>query len=221
MLQQNSLSAEELYNLSITESTLNRQESLDPTQLHIIHYSKPHDTCEGIELHLGNMAGGFPHTVLGHTWKSTEFLYLLGEWSNNTAEHFDIQRDILTATSGYAAKRYKKSKHKKKIRTDFTPFRLDWMLWCIWQKCLNSEAFRQHLLSIPQDRVIVELVKNDPIWAAYPDEQGILRGGNAVGKCLTICRRCLAEGTKPRINYDLLNSSNIYILGERIVFTEE
>lgn len=221
MLKTNNLSAEELYNLSITESTLNRQESLDPTQLHIIHYSKPHDTCEGIELHLGNMAGGFPHTVLGHTWKSTEHLYLLGEWSNNTPEHLDIQKDILTATSGYAAKRYKKSKHKKKIRTDFTSFRLDWMLWCIWQKCLNSEAFRQHLLSIPQDRVIVELVKNDPIWAAYPDEQGILRGGNAVGKCLTICRRCLAEGTKPRINYDLLNSSNIYILGEKVTFTEE
>lgn len=215
------LSAEELYNLTITESTLNRQESLDPTQLHIIHYSKPHDTCEGIELHLGNMAGGFPHTVLGHTWKSTEFLYLLGEWSNNTSEHLDIQKDVLTATSGYAAKRYKKSKHKKKIRTDFTSFRLDWMLWCIWQKCLNSEDFRQHLLSIPQDRVIVELVKNDPVWAAYPNEQGIIRGGNAVGKCLTICRRCLAEGSKPRINYDLLNSSNIYILGERVTFTEE
>lgn len=214
------LSAEELYNLTITETTLNRQESLDPTLLHIIHYSKPHDTCEGIELHLGNMASGFPHTVLGHTWKSTEHLYLLGEWSNNTTEHLDIQKDILTATSGYAAKRYKKSKHKKQIRPDFTSFRLDWMLWCIWQKCLNSKAFRNHLLSIPQDRVIVELVKNDPIWAAYPDEQGILRGGNAVGKCLTICRRCLAEGTKPRINYDLLNSSNIYILGEKVTFTE-
>lgn len=219
-MNKNILSAEELYNLTITESTLNRQESIDPTLLHIIHYSKPHDTCEGIELHLGNMASGFPHTVLGHTWKSTEHLYLLGEWSNNTLEHLDIQKDVLTATSGYAAKRYKKSKHKKHIREDFTSFRLDWMLWCIWQKCLHSEAFRNHLLSIPQDRVIVELVKNDPIWAAYPDEQGIIRGGNAVGKCLTICRRCLAEGTSPRINYDLLNSSNIYILGERVIFTE-
>lgn len=214
------LSAEDLYNLSITESTLNRQESLDPTLLHIIHYSKPHDTCEGIELHLGNMASGFPHTVLGHTWKSTEHLYLLGEWSDNTPEHLNIQKDVLTATSGYAAKRYKKSKYKKQIREDFTSFRLDWMLWCIWQKCLHSETFRNHLLSIPQDRVIVELVKNDPVWAAYPDEQGIIRGGNAVGKCLTICRRCLVEGFSPRINYDLLNSSNIYILGERVIFTE-
>lgn len=221
MLQNNNLSAEELYNLAITESTLNRQESLNPSELHIIHYSKPHDNCEGIELHLGNMASGFPHTVLGHTWKSTEYLYLLGEWSLNTPQHLDIQKDVLTATSGYAAKRYKKTKHKKQIRPDFTSFRLDWMLWCIWQKCLHSEDFRSHLLSIPQDRVIVELVKNDPVWAAYPDEQGIIRGGNAVGKILTICRRCLAEGTKPRINYDLLNSSNIYILGERVFFNEE
>ena len=46
-------------------------------------------------------------------------------------------------------------------------------------------------------------------------------GLDKCGKCLTICRRCLAEGTKPRINYDLLNSSNIYILGERVCFTRE
>ena len=229
MLQNRNLSPEELYNLTITESTLNRQESLDPTQLHIIHYSKPHDTCEGIELHIANMAGGFPHTILGHTWKSTEFLYLLGEWSLNTPQYLDIQRDVLTATSGYAAKRYKKTKYKKYIRPDFPTFRLDWMLWCIWQKCLHSEAFRQHLLSIPQDRVIVELVKRDPVWAAYPDSstiseeapQGIIKGGNAVGKILTICRRCLVEGTKPHINIELLNRSNIYILGQKVNFSEE
>ena len=221
MIQKNILTAEELYNLTITESTLNRQESIDPTLLHTIHYSKPHDTCEGIELHLGNMAGGFPHTTLGHTWKSTEFLYLLGEWSNNTPEHLDIQKDVLTATSGYAAKRYKKTKHKKQIRPDFPSFRLDWMLWCIWQKCLHSETFRQHLLSIPKDRVIVEQVKKDPVWAAYPDDQGIIRGGNAVGKILTICHRCLLEGTSPSINYELLNRSNIYILGQKVTFSEE
>ena len=221
MLQDRHLSPEELYNLTITESTLNRQESLDTSDLHIIHYSKPHDTCEGIDLHLGNMASGFPHTVLGHTWKSTEHLYLLGEWSLSTPQHLDIQRDVLTATSGYAAKRYKKTKHKKDIRPDFPTFRLDWMLWCIWQKCLHSEAFRQHLLSIPQDRVIVELVKGDPIWAAYPDEKGVIKGGNAVGKILTICRRCLIEGTKPHINTELLNSSGIYILGQKVTFSEE
>lgn len=207
-----------LYNLSITEDTLSRQEALDPAALQIIRYSKPHDKCDNRELHLGNMAGGFPHEALGHTWKSTEHLYLLGEWSLGTPEHLAIQQDVLTARSGYAAKRYKKSKHKRHIRPDFTTFRLDWMLWCIWQKCIGSEAFRQHLLSMPEDAVIVECVKGDPIWAAWPDEQDVLRGGNAVGKCLTICRRCLSEGTTPRINADLLNRAQIHILGQLVTF---
>lgn len=207
-----------LYNLGITEDSLSRQEVLDPSTLQIVSYSRPHDTCQGRELHLANMAGGFSHEALGHTWKSTEYLYLLGEWSLGTPEHLAIQQDVLTATSGYAAKRYKKTKHKRQIRPDFPTFRLDWMLWCIWQKCLGSEDFRRHLLSFPEDMVIVECVKKDPIWAAWPDEQGLLHGGNAVGKCLTICRRCLIQGTTPRINTALLNSAHIHILGQLITF---
>lgn len=221
MKQTTSQSPELLYNNSITETVLNRQETIDPTKLHLITYSRPHDICEGREVHLGNQAGGFPFRCLGHDWKGVEFLYLLGEWSNNTQEHFDIQRDVLTATSGYAAKRYKKTKHKKHIRKDFTEFRHQWMLWCIWQKCLGSETFRKHLLSFSEDTVIVEVVKHDLVWAAYYDEQGFLVGGNAVGKILTICRRCLRNNTQPNIDYALLNRSDIYILGEKVDFTPQ
>lgn len=206
------------YNASITEQTLNRQEIINPSKINIIHYSRPHDMCEGMELHLANMASGFPHYALGHLWQSTEHLYLLGEWSNGTPEHLAIQQDVLTAKSGYAAKRFKKTKHKSAIRTDYPTFRLDWMMWCIWQKCINSEAFRNHLLSLPDDAVIVELVKRDIVWAAYYNDKGIICGGNAVGKILTICRRCLREGTTPKINYSLLNQSNIHILGKKITF---
>lgn len=217
-MKQTIMSAELHYNNSLNETVLDRQEAIDPRQLHCITYSRPHDTCEGREVHLGNQAGGFPFTCLGHEWKGVEFLYLLGEFSYNTAEYYNIQRDILKATSGYAAKRYKKSKHKRKVRKDFEEFRHQWMLWCIWQKCLGSEAFRQHLLSFSDDTVIVEVVKRDKIWAAYPDEEGILRGGNAVGKILTICRTCLRRGTQPHIDFNLLNSHDIYILGEKVDF---
>ena len=37
-----------------------RHESYDPTARHIVRYSKPHDTSNGIEVHLGNQTGGFP-----------------------------------------------------------------------------------------------------------------------------------------------------------------
>jgi len=217
-MKQTNLSSELLYNNSIDETVLNRQEAIAPQKLRCITYSRPHDMCEGREVHLGNQAGGFPFTCLGHDWKGVEFLYLLGEWSNNTPEHLEIQKDVLTATSGYAAKRYKKSKHKAKMRADFETFRHQWMLWCVWQKCLGNETFRKHLLSFEDDTVIVEVVKKDPVWAAYPDNEGILRGGNAVGKILTICRRCLRNNTQPKIDIELLNRSEIYILGERVEF---
>lgn len=210
-------SAEARYNASLSTSSLYQQEVLDPSKLRIVRYSRPHDICDGREIHLANMAGGFPHQALGHIWKSTEHLYLLGEWSLQGQE--EIQRDVLTATSGYAAKRYKKTKYKNQIRADFPTFRQQWMLWCIWQKCLGSEEFRKHLLSMPNDAIIVEVVKNDPIWAAEEDTRtGLLRGANAVGKCLTICRLCLLNGTSPQIDIDQLNQAGIYILGQKVQF---
>lgn len=67
--------------------------------------------------------------------------------------------------------------------------------------------------------VIVELVeKNDLVWSTNLDENGILHGGNAMGKILTICRRHLLVGGVPNINPDLLNASKIHVLGRRIYF---
>lgn len=212
-------SAEARYNASLNTEILERQESLDPGVWRIIRYSKPHDVCDGIEIHLGNQAGGFPFVCLGHHFRSVEHLYLLGEWSLEGDEYKAIQEDIMSCPSGWAAKRYKKPKYYRKIREDFKSFRHHWMLWCIWQKCIGNSDFRQHLLSMPDDAVIVEVVPKDKVWAAYPNaETGMLEGGNAVGKILTICRRCLIEQRVPQIDTELLNRANIYILGERVRF---
>lgn len=82
---------------------------------------------------------------------------------------------------------------------------------------LNKE-FAALLRSIPDDSVIVEVVDKDPVWAAYPDSEGIIQGGNAMGKILTICRQSLISGIEPVINRRLLNEAGIYILGNRIEF---
>ena len=88
----------------------------------------------------------------------------------------------------------------------------------MWQKCLLNSDFANRLRSVPSDCVIVEVVKRAPLWAAYPDEQGIVRGGNAMGKVLTICKRCLEAGTETDINRDLLNKADIYILRKKVDF---
>jgi predicted NAD-dependent protein-ADP-ribosyltransferase YbiA (DUF1768 family) len=207
------------YNNSLREADITRVEAYDPTQLRLLTYSTPtNHHCGGILLSVGNMSHTFPFDSLGTRWSSVEYLYLCGEWSLAGVRSMEIQKDILTARSGYAAKRYKKSKYKREIREDFTSFRHMWMLWCVWEKCRGSEAFRNHLTSLPDDRILVEMIKADPVWAAYPDDQGILRGSNGMGKILTICRQCIDKGSEPNIDRDLLNLADIHILGERIHF---
>lgn len=215
---------EKRYNEDISETVLERQERLDTRGLKLLTYGKPGDMCQ-IDGHdfpsgrLGNMSGGFHFTLLNLKWYSSEHLYLCGEWSLNTDECIEAQHYVRKMKSGTWAWRYSKAKYRNIIRPDFPSFRHQWMLWCVWQKCRLNEDFAKLLTSIPDDVVIVEVVKkNDLVWATNLDENGIIHGGNAMGKILTICRRHLLNGTNPNINTELLNASDIHILGQRIQF---
>ncbi len=119
------------------------------------------DIVNGINLCISNMAGGFPYECGGRVWKDSERLYLCGEWSNNTEEHRFIQECLLSYTSGFGAKRFGKSRFRKSVRPDFADFRLQWMLYCVWQKCKGNEDFRKLLLQIPQDAILVENTTSD------------------------------------------------------------
>ena len=61
------------------------------------------DIVNGVNLRISNMAGGFPFECNGDIWADSERLYLCGEYSHNTDEHLSIQKELLSATSGYAA----------------------------------------------------------------------------------------------------------------------
>ena len=210
---------ERQYNDSITIDTLGRQESIDPKELNLLTYGKPSDTCQGFASgNLGNMAGGFRFHLFGLDWYSSEHLYLCGEWSTKNAKDIEIQQYIRKMPSGRYAKSCSKAKYKNYIRPDYLSFRYQWMLWCVWQKCTLNADFARLIKSVPEDVVIVEVVKNDPVWAAFPDESGIIRGGNGMGKILTICRKCLIEGTQPEVDSELLKSVGIFILGQKISF---
>ena len=152
-------------------------------------------------------------------WYSSEHLYLCGEWSFNTERCIEAQKYVRKMKSGAWAWRYSKAKYKNDIRPDFPTFRHQWMLWCVWQKCCLNKKFAKQLKSVPDDVIIVEHVKKkDLVWSTNLDENGILHGGNAMGKILTICRRHLLDGGVPKIDTDLLNASKIHVLGRRIYF---
>ena len=47
---------------------------------------------------------------------------------------------------------------------------------------------------------------------------GCYKGCNVMGKILTICRYCLYKGIEPDIDYDLLRTKKIHILGKELTF---
>lgn len=141
--------------------TLDHEEVYNPEQLNIWPFKHVDDIVEGMTLSLGNMTSCYPFEVEGEKWRSSEELYLAGEFSSNTAEHRTIQDELLAAKSPYAAKRFVKGKHKKQVREDFKEFRTQWMLWCVWQKCMGNADFRAKLLSIPDGVVLLEETTTD------------------------------------------------------------
>ena len=50
---------------------------------------------------------------------------------------------------------------------------------------------------------------------------GTWEGVNCMGKILTICKNSLEKGTEPPIDYELLRSKNIYLLGKLLTFDDE
>lgn len=132
-------------------ASLGREERFVAAELPVWCFKKVTDIVEGIEMRLSNMAGEYPFEFAGVNWASSEQLYLCGEFTDEA-----IQREFLSVTSGYAAKRFIKAKYKKQVREDFPTFRLQWMLFVVWQKCLGNADFRAKLLSIPEGVTLVE-----------------------------------------------------------------
>lgn len=62
-----------------------------------------------------------------------------------------------------------------------------------------------------KDKMLLDAFNNFTDYGTY-------RGSNVMGKILTICRNCLREGTEPPIDYELLRSKHIHLLGKELTF---
>ncbi len=115
------------------------------------------DLVWGLDLRISNMYTDYPFEAQGYRWTDTERLYLCGQFSCGTEEEICVQRKIRQYTSPLEAKTWAKREHKALIRGDFAEFRVEWMLWVVWQKAKGSEAFRQALKNVPKE---VQLIEN-------------------------------------------------------------
>ena len=119
------------------------------------------DVVNGINLNLSNMVSAYPFEYGGYHWKDSERLYLCGEFSENTDRHNEIQQRLVKSVSGLAAKVFVKSPNKRHVRSDFPSFRLQWMLYVVWQKCKGNADFRKLLMQVPDDVTLVENTTTD------------------------------------------------------------
>jgi predicted NAD-dependent protein-ADP-ribosyltransferase YbiA (DUF1768 family) len=120
-----------------------------------------YDIVDGMNLNLSNMVSAYPFECGGYLWKDSERLYLCGEFSENTESHNEIQQRLVKSVSGYAAKRFVKSPNKRFVRSDFAEYRLQWMLYVVWQKCKGNADFRKLLMRVPEDVTLVENTTTD------------------------------------------------------------
>ena len=131
-------------------------QSHDTTQVDCWAFKTSKDTKGGITLDLGNQCSGYPFTMNGHTFHTSESAYLCGQFSDNTAQCQEIQQRLHRETNGYTAKKYIKNAHKELIRDDWDSFRAEWMMYVIWSKCKDNRAFAEKLMQIPREAVIIE-----------------------------------------------------------------
>lgn len=114
---------------------------------------------EEVENKLGNMAAcKFKVTIDNdeYIFSNSEALYICGMFSHNTAEHNEIQKVLFEEKSGYSAKKNVRRKNEDKKRADWNDFNVEWMKWVILQKVQGSAEFRDLLLKIPSNAIIVE-----------------------------------------------------------------
>ena len=119
------------------------------------------DVVNGINLNLSNMVSAYPFEYGGYHWKDSERLYLCGEFSTSSEQDYSIQQRLVKSVSGFAAKRFVKSPNKRFVRADFASFRLQWMLYVVWQKCKGNADFRKLLMQVPDDVTLVENTTTD------------------------------------------------------------
>ena len=133
-----------------------REEAYDASSLNCFAFRHGYDVRQGLSLSLGNMVRGFGFDLQGIHFHNSECAYIAGAFSNGTDAHLAIQRQLVVCDNGYAAKKSIRKPYESLKRSDWERFNVQWMLYVVWQKCLGNGAFRNLLLSFPEDAVIIE-----------------------------------------------------------------
>lgn len=126
----------------------------------VLPFLKSSDMFNGKSLNLGNMSGGFPVEINRHIFYTAEAAYICASYGNNDSNSVHIQEEIQACKNGMSVKKiFRKQKSIAELaRCDFntSEWRFHWMFYIVWNKVCQNKNFRDILLNLPYDKILVE-----------------------------------------------------------------
>ena len=196
-----------------TKQDLRKDEKYDTSKHYCVAFRSKNDLWKNMPVPFGNMNGGYPYTMNGIEFPTSEHAYIFGIFSHNTPEHISLQEELLAEQSGYNAKRGIRNTHKSQCRTDWSDFNLDWMLYCVWHKAKECETFRNLLMAIPQGTTIIEDVSFKPyeangadFWGARnPEKKAFGKLAKKYAEALNLKTQKATDEVEDRLLWDYCN----------------
>ena len=139
-----------------TKQDLYKEEQYDASKHYCVAFRRKEDLWKDTPVPFGNMNGGYPYTMHGITFPSSEQAYIFGIFSNNTPEHIELQKQVLEANGGFNAKKFVRQRNTEREREDWGEFNVEWMLYCVWRKACQCSEFKKLLMAIPEGATIIE-----------------------------------------------------------------
>lgn len=139
------------------------------------------DVRDGVSLQLGNMANGYGVEILGLQFPNSEIPYQLAIFKKDAVK---VQEEIINPDKGWLynglkMKRkfiYSQEHWKDRRDTEFENGKelwcFEWMKWIVWEKVKQNQGFRDILLAIPQNAIIIEQAqkKSHLMWGAWNED---------------------------------------------------
>ena len=135
---------------------------------------------------LSNMASGFPLTVNGIRFFSSEALYQACRFPHLP----QVQSKIISERSPMSAKMVGKP-FRNDSRLDWDVVRIDIMYWCLRVKLAQNFISFGQLIESTHDKPIVEDSSKDAFWGTIRDKEDykMMKGVNALGRLLMKLRQ--------------------------------
>jgi ADP-ribosylglycohydrolase/transcriptional regulator with XRE-family HTH domain len=157
-------------------------------------FNSKDDVRDGVSLKVGNMSNGYGVKILGIEFPNSEVPYQLAIF-DNSAKSVEIQKEIIDPQNGWLTNGLKMKrkfiKSEEGSPDEYYRYRRDtefekgkqlwcyeWMKWIVWEKVKKNKGFRDILLSIPRDAIIIEQAQkeSDTQWGAWNEELLAERG---------------------------------------------